>query len=128
MAQIKIHYNRYSFDCPTISEDEFYLLKKILELDPDFDCFDKKFFWLELNQDKHLLMLTYLLLISLIIWPLLILWFFLGGLFSLLNFINNIRGYNKYHSELKKKLPTFKTYNQYMYFRKYEGLQYMSMS
>jgi len=139
MARITIFYKTYSLNYPVLSELEFYQLKAILEEDPYFDCFPIKtqhelileFF----NEFKLQLALTLgigLLLgifnskefIGMLFLPLIV-WLIFGGIVSLLNFYTCLKGYDKYNKALQQQFPEFETYEQYLYFRKFEALKFI---
>lgn len=142
MPQIIIRYKRYSFNYPVLSEEEFFQIKAILEVDPEFECFPTKnlYEYLLALYDEFKISIGIAIAIGILIgcfdtreflellFVPLILWLLLGGMFSIINFTNNIIGYNKYYSKLQLQFLKFETYEQYLYFRKFEALKLMAYS
>lgn len=142
MPRITIKYKRYSFNYPTLSEEEFFQIKAILKVDPEFECFPTKNFYeylLALYEEFKIpigILIGIGLLIGCfdtreffeILFVPLILWLLFGGMFSIINFTHNIIGYNKYYSKLQLQFFSFETYEQYLYFRKFEALKLMAYS
>ena len=54
-----------------------------------------------------------------------ILWLIFGGIVSVVNFYSCLQGYDKYNKALQQQFSNFETYEEYLYFRKFEALKFI---
>lgn len=138
MPQIIITYKTYTTTFPRLSEEVFTGLQSVIKNDPSKKVFPEKSFVEFLIEFYFEFRLSFILMIGLgiiiglfelehfliLAFVPLILWLILGGLVSVLNFVENYRYSNKYILKLNERFLEFNTYEDYLYFHTFESSKY----